>query len=897
MTVRQRLTRALGAAATAVACAFVMGQATPAGSVVIRGNHPFAVASIPRAVRAEHTMPLKLTIVLGVRNRAALEQLLADQQNPASSQYRKWLTPKEFANRFGPSDQQVNLVRDWLKGEGFEVVSVNRIGRTIEARGNVETAERAFATTVMADGASYANTTDPSIPAQFDGLIVSIMGLDNTHAAMPAGLHRVAPPPTHSSARPRLETLALADNASSPSTPGATEGGSTAFGPVDVERFYDETALLNAGNKGTASPDCVAVDEDSDYLPAAVALYDSTFFNVAPAPVANVYPEGSSPGVTGDEVETLLDIEYSQATAPGTSVHPYIAGDLYDSISQSVTDGTCGAISISYIYCGESVSFFTGLDTLFAQAATQGQSVFIASGDWGAAGLQYDSSNGTCDTGTMRNPSEMAASPHVTAVGGTTFAPQYNLGNDISVVGVAPGGIESGWDASGGGVSQIFLTKPSWQTGLGVPADNARDIPDVSMMAWAPYVFIGADNSGTAIIQCCWGGTSLSSPLWAGYSRVLAVASDNTRLGLLNPMIYNVANAGLPNDGGIEDVLSGNNTDNGVTGYAAGPGYDQITGLGSVDMGEFATAFAGGPHPTQTASSTPTATATRTATATPSATRTATATATSTSLATVTATRTATATPTRTATATPTSTATPTATVTSTATASPTATATRTATQTATASATATASGTSSATATGTGSATPSASATSTATSSPTATATRTATQTATASATATATSTSTPTRTATATASATATSTPTSTATQTATTTATATASATPDPVVTPVPSALKVTPEKLKFGNEATGGTSSAQVVTLANPNKKKAVPITLESWNFSGAFAVSQGQTTCASFTTLSPGQKCTIGVVFKPTTIGAQSGKLTPVGNQSNHPFATLKGTGK
>ena len=887
MTVRQRLTKALGAAAAAVACAFVMGQATPAGSVVIRGNHPFAVASLPRAVRAERTMPLKLTIVLGVRNQAALEQLLADQQNPASSQYRKWLTPKEFANRFGPSDQQVNLVRDWLKGEGFEVVSVNRIGRTIEARGNVETAERAFSTTLMAEGASYANTTDPSIPAEFNGLIVSIMGLDNTHAAMPAGLHRVAPPASHSGARPGLETLALADNANSPATPGATEGGSTAFGPVDVERFYDETALLNAGNNGTPSPDCVAVDEDSDYLPAAVALYDSTFFKVAPAAVTNVYPDGSSPGVTGDEVETLLDIEYSQATAPGTPVHPYIAGDLYDSISQSVTDGTCGAISISYIYCGESVSFFTGLDTLFAQAATQGQSVFIASGDWGAAGLQYDSSNGTCVTGTTKNPSEMAASPHVTAVGGTTFTPQYNLGNDISVVGVVPGGIESGWDASGGGVSQIFLTKPTWQTGPGVPADNARDIPDVAMIAWAPYVFIGADNSGTAIIQCCWGGTSLSSPLWAGYSRVLAVASDNTRLGLLNPMIYNVANAGLPEDGGIEDVLSGNNTDNGVTGYAAGPGFDQITGWGSVDMGEFATAFASGPHPTSTASTTPTATATRTATATPSATRTATATATS--VATVTATRTATATPT--------STATPTATVTSTATASPTATATRTATQTATASATTTATGTSSATATGTGSATPSASATSTATSSPTATATRTATQTATASPTATATSTPTPTRTATPTASATATSTPTSTATQTATATATATASATPNPVVTPVPSALKVTPDKLKFGKVATGATSSAQTVTLANPSKKKAVPITLESWNFSGAFAISQAQTTCASFTTLSPGQKCTIGVVFKPTTTGAQSGKLTPVGNQSNHPFATLKGTGK
>src|SRR3984885_15664168 len=117
MTVRQRLARALGAVAAAAACSLVMGQAKPTGSVVIRGNHPLAVASIPRAVRAERTMPLKLTIVLCVRNRAALEQLLADQQNPASSQYRKWLTPKEFANRFGPSDQQGNLVKDWLKGE------------------------------------------------------------------------------------------------------------------------------------------------------------------------------------------------------------------------------------------------------------------------------------------------------------------------------------------------------------------------------------------------------------------------------------------------------------------------------------------------------------------------------------------------------------------------------------------------------------------------------------------------------------------------------------------------------------------------------------------------------------------------------------------------------------
>ena len=240
-------------------------------------------------------------------------------------------------------------------------------------------------------------------------------------------------------------------------------------------------------------------------------------------------------------------------------------------MSQSVTDNVCGAISVSFIFCGEESSFYTTLDMLFQTAASQGQSVFIATGDWGAAGLRY--AGGTCVVGTTRNPSEMATSPHVTAVGGTTFNPQFNSsGNDTSVVGVAPGGIESGWNASGGGESAIFA-KPMWQTGPGVPADGFRDIPDVAMIAWAPYVFIGADDDGTAIIQCCWGGTSLASPLWAGYSRVLAQASSNARLGLLNPTIYNIANAGLAADGGIEDVLSGNNTYNGVTGYAAGPGY------------------------------------------------------------------------------------------------------------------------------------------------------------------------------------------------------------------------------------------------------------------------------------------------------------------------------------
>src|ERR1700689_5551754 len=148
MTIRQIMTRLLGAVAGLLVCAFVMGEASWSSSVPLRGNHPAEVAALKGAVRANSTMLLQLTIVLGVRNQAALDQLLADQQNPASPQYRKWLTPQQFSSRFGPTDKQVELVIEWLKGDGFEVTSVNRVGRMIQARGEAPTAKGAFWTTL-----------------------------------------------------------------------------------------------------------------------------------------------------------------------------------------------------------------------------------------------------------------------------------------------------------------------------------------------------------------------------------------------------------------------------------------------------------------------------------------------------------------------------------------------------------------------------------------------------------------------------------------------------------------------------------------------------------------------------------------------------------------------------
>ncbi len=741
MTLGRALAKGLGVGVMLMVCASVMGQAAPSAAVLLRGNHPAEVAALARGSRAERTMPLDLTIVLGLRHQAELDQLIADQQNPASPRYHHWLTPGAFASRFGPTPEQAGLVADWLKGEGFEVTTVDLIGRTVQARGDAETAERAFSTTLMTDGTSFANTTDPAIPAQFDGAVVSIMGLDNMHAAMPAGLHRSAPAP--SSVQHKPETLALADVSSdggddAAQVNGVITGGVTAFGPADLQTFYNERPLIDAGNAGSLAPDCIAIDEASDYLPSAITLYDSTF-GLTPAAINRAYPDGSTPGINSNELEALLDIEYAHAIAPNTPIKTYISGGLVSAIQRSVTDNACGVISISFVFCGETASFYTGLDTLFKQASAQGQSVFAATGDWGAAGLQYSAKTASCVIGTTRNPSEVASSPHVTAVGGTTFTPLFDpSGNDLSLVGVGADGIEGGGTANGGGQSAIF-PKPAWQTGTGVPADKARDIPDVSMLAWGPYVFIGADAGGAAEIQCCFGGTSLSAPLWAGYSRILAAASNNARLGLLNPAIYRLANAGLAANG-FNDVVSGSNTVNGVTGFTAGVGYDQDTGWGSVDMSVFANAFVSTPHPTPTA--TPTAT------------------------------------PSPTGSGTPTSSATP------------------------------------------------------------------------------------------------------------------------TPTPTQSPVPAALEFAPRKVKFGKVVTGGTSHVQKVTLLNPNKKKAAPVTIHDWNLTGAFTVAQSLTTCVHGATLSPGQKCTIAVMFKPALQGAQSGQLKIMDNASNgQQVVHLAGIGK
>ena len=282
----------------------------------------------------------------------------------------------------------------------------------------------------------------------------------------------------------------------------------------------------------------------------------------------------------------MVDVSYSHAVAPGSSIRIYLgnqkhtsASAILDAIHAAVTEknNPCGAISISFSFCGGSKGFYKTQSGFFAQAASQGQSVFVATGDDGAAGLKLKS-KGVCVTGTSRNINELAASPNVTAIGGTEFAPNYSGGDDVGSV------PETVWNdgdgAAGGGESKVF-NKPTFQKGL-IKKDKKRDVPDISFAASPStpgFFYGGRDIHNAPAVVCCIGGTSLGAPAWAGISQLISQA-HGLAVGNLDTRIYQLGAKANAATTGIRDVTSGNTNFNGVTGFSATTGYDKASGWG-----------------------------------------------------------------------------------------------------------------------------------------------------------------------------------------------------------------------------------------------------------------------------------------------------------------------------
>jgi subtilase family serine protease len=418
---------------------YLLGISYADDRIQLAGNHPVAAESATISGNPSPDAPLTLQIRFTLRHQAALKQLLADQQNPASASYHKWLKTGEFFHRFGPSDAEVKAVTDWLSAEGFNLTAV--AAGDVEFSGTVEQAQRTFAVKIagFGNGNAFGNTTDPSIPSQFANVIGAVTGMDNMVHAAPASQL------TNSGAF----------------NPNAIVGGTTAFGPGDFASFYDANPV--AGKDG--SGDCIAIVGTSDFLDSTMSAF-TTQFGIAPINYTREV-HGTNPGINGAEAEAELDVQWSHVAAPGAAIVFHLGGYLVDDISGAVNDNQCGAISISFGFCGPSPSFINGvIDPLFQQAAAQGQSVFVSSGDQGAAGLGYDPVTNSCVAGSSPSVNEMSADPNVTSVGGTQFTPKMNGGNDQGYV------AETAWNDESGAVAAAparSSRSPTTRLGPGFP--------------------------------------------------------------------------------------------------------------------------------------------------------------------------------------------------------------------------------------------------------------------------------------------------------------------------------------------------------------------------------------------------------------------------------------------
>jgi kumamolisin len=555
------------AAAALVSLTFAVGWS--ADHVILTGNHPDEAETDASLGNADLNQSLAMEIHFAIRSSTELDQLLKDQQDRSSANFRKWLKTGEFDKRFGARDADIKAVANWLREEGFTVESSST--RAIKFSGDVDHAQRSFAVRIARydDGTTFANVEDPSVPTQFASVIAAISGLDNMGHVVPAGLHQIP----------------LAGS----SSPLAIIGGNEAFGPQDMRTFYDET--VGPGSDGTGS--CIAIISQGDVSSDAESVFDDQFG--LPAMNFTKVFQGKNPGVNGLSTETELDLDWTHAMAPGADLKLFIGDNdnnvpFLDNFADAVNDNTCGTIDMSFILSGATRSQMLVIyDRATKQAAAQGQSIFVSSGDLGAAIYIPPQGN----PGSTRGVNELAADPFATGVGGTQFTPTYDQnGNDVGY------SLEEAWTASdvlngatGGGVS-MFFAKPSYQTGPGVPDDKNRDVPDIALMGGLPGVFTGDATNGSAQIFCCEHGTSVGAPMMAGLITVLGQQLGQ-RFGNMNEVFYPLARQQYGPEAvnnGFHDITIGNNNFNGVVGFNAGPAYDQCTGWGSIDFDVFAAA-------------------------------------------------------------------------------------------------------------------------------------------------------------------------------------------------------------------------------------------------------------------------------------------------------------------
>lgn len=594
----------------------ILGAIDEQDRITLSGNRHPRLAKAQDRGRADDALPVRrmiLTLSPDAEQQRALEAFMASRRDPTSPFHGQWLSPAEYERQFGVSDTDIATVVRWLQDQGFTVDEVPPGRRSIVFSGAVRHIRKAFQTDMhhfrVGQQDHLANTADPSIPDALSAVVTGVVSL-----------HDFRSRPMHAHVRP-----APAFNDTS---------GGHAMSAADFATIYNLKPLATQGIDGTGVS--IAVLGRTN-----VVLGDMAQFRTAmglPANAPQVILNGADPGrQTGDEGESDLDLQWAGAVAPGatikfvTSASTASTDGIDLSAQYAVSNNVADVITLSYGLCeadlGTAATNF--YNSLWQQAAAQGMSVFVSSGDSGAA--DCDASDATTAT-RGRGVNGLCTSPFSTCVGGTQFddtanPSQYwaatnaaNLGSALSYIpekvwnesGSVSGG--SGLWSSGGGASTVF-TQPAWQTGVGVPNNGRRNVPDVALAAASHdgYLVYSSDNSTSTRTRYVFGGTSAAAPSFAGLM-ALVKHKAGARQGNANPRFYELA--ALQANGGpayFHTVQGGNNSVPGVTGFVATvgavtPTYNQATGLGSVDGNVLVSQWAATlPASTTTLSANPTA--------------------------------------------------------------------------------------------------------------------------------------------------------------------------------------------------------------------------------------------------------------------------------------------------
>jgi len=535
-------------AAFSVSCLLLSVLSLRAAEIRTLGGHvPKAVGRAQPAGLLAATNRLKLSLGLPLRNPEGVTNLLREIGNPGGPNFRRYITPEQFTEKFGPSAADYEAVAAFARASGWTITGRHSNRMLISVEATVADIERALHVRMKLyphpteAREFFAPDSEPTVDSNVP--LLHISGLNDFTKPRPKSLRRQA-------------------------SPKAGVGAGNGYIGGDFRDAYAPGVSL------TGAGQLVGLFELDGFYPADIASY-ARQAGMTEVPVTKVSVDGfdgipaspSSPYCCGNE-EVALDIEVTMAMAPGLSKILVYEGSydtattagVDDVLNRMATDNLAKQLSCSW---GFDIDLTT--EQIFQEYALQGQTFFLASGDTGAF------------TPVVAQPSD---NPYITVVGGTTLTVNSQnqwvseaTWNDLGL----PGG-------SSGGISTI-VPIPYWQQGISMSANGGstlmRNVPDVSMvasnaLAWADNGAYGAQP---------YEGTSIASPLWAAFTALAneqAAANGRPPLGFLNPTLYEIGK-GPDYHQLFHDITVGTNpnTTDPTVFFPAVPGYDLVTGWGS----------------------------------------------------------------------------------------------------------------------------------------------------------------------------------------------------------------------------------------------------------------------------------------------------------------------------